>query len=904
MRKLRRVSIVTAMAVLLYWGWSLARPAGQGASVVTSTIAEAFEDGVVNPQTYASKSGAYQLVVDPSDRNGRFGALYVMTKDGETVWSGERPYTLLEVQVSDVGEVAGYAYSQGLHGGGARWGRGDFRVVILGPDGTARLDEAVARESSDFLHALPNPNATGVVLQENSDRVVFRIADEDLNEDHEEWWEYQLSTGAALDHVTPFDQIEDSQHLSFLIDARPVAGTPLILVQWWQYLSFFNSNKERSSIGTRFTLLNEDCQPVWNLDLAGDYDWPADEALEERLMYVVKQRGSILNTANPGQFEIYKASTAERITFAVTGMPGAWKIDQVGRQELGVEEFLELGSMRESEDIVLTPLQPIARLKLETQTVESPVRGVAHFTFDHHGRIGFIRHQHPALDQFVLVDEFGKVLTEIELDVDRLPDSHWSSCTWVSGDRFLVTRAGYEENRALAWWVDVASKSVTRIDDFESPPIESLVPFSDGGFVALATAHSKYTLTNGLYAFAGTGQRQWALDTDAGDGPTDLFSPEDIAVTPADQVAVIDNIRNVIQIFDRDGSFVRSVDLEKAWGRKPTYLTGIVAIPDGFLIRDFDGSPPYTIVDNEGQIQRGFHLSLDNGRRFIAADVAVAPDGSIWASDGEAIVRFDQQGTADRTLGVSPDANQLGKIAASTVDADGRIFLVDSRSAAVHIFDAQGRWQSVIRPNPDDLRSELFDSSLSVSDSGEIRLGVSFDSAGRFIQFSPTGERVRKIQLGVDSKWLLYQPGTDRSLGLTHEAAVLLDANLDVVKEIVRRPDGNWLNRPSRACFAPDGSFAVLDAGAVSLYDREGEPMRTIRLSSLVGRFPRLAYNGERIVLIGDDFVMIYDAGGKLLQASRFDSSGTAGEPHIVSERSEWILVPYNGTQLTRFALP
>ncbi len=100
---------------------------------------------ILNPQSYASPSSEYALFVDPSDLHGRGKAAYKLTRDGQEVWSAEKPYTLQEAVVADDGSVAGYAYSHGWAGfaeAGYAAGMGDFRIVIVDPRGRERLDQA------------------------------------------------------------------------------------------------------------------------------------------------------------------------------------------------------------------------------------------------------------------------------------------------------------------------------------------------------------------------------------------------------------------------------------------------------------------------------------------------------------------------------------------------------------------------------------------------------------------------------------------------------------------------------------------------------------------------------------------------------------------------------------------
>jgi hypothetical protein len=368
---------------------------------------------------------------------------------------------------------------------------------------------------------------------------------------------------------------------------------------------------------------------------------------------------------------------------------------------------------------------------------------------------------------------------------------------------------------------------------------------------------------------------------------------------------VLDNIRNTIQLYNHDGKFVRDINLEQTWGREPNYLSGISAYGDGFVIHDFQGSPPYVVTDKNGRIKSTFTPHLESGRLLDESYSSVAPDGTIWSTDGDAIFRLKANGVTDRVLGLSPESNQLTKIAGSAVDSRGRIYVVDGRTAKIHVFDLTGATQGVCIPDADDFRGQLFDTSISVSDSGEISLCLDdVGSAGRFVRFSASGKRLGSMNLNLNTKHWYYQPGTKKGLALTYDKVVLLDSNGAVIREITRRPDGDWLSHPARACFAPDGAFAVLDSGTVNVYQVDGAPVRSIFLPSLVGRFPRLAFNGDRIVVSGEGNLVFYDGGGALIQASKLELGDNYFQPHIIAGGQELLIVHNDGTALHRFAMP
>ena len=82
--------------------------------------------------------------------------------------------------------------------------------------------------------------------------------------------------------------------------------------------------------------------------------------------------------------------------------------------------------------------------------------------------------------------------------------------------------------------------------------------------------------------------------------------------------------------------------------------------------------------------------------------------------------------------------------------------------------------------------------------------------------------------------------------------------------------------RTALHALAADGSIAVLarrhddEPATVNLYTATGESLWTIALSEISDWFPRMAYDGRRVVVAADDGISIFDRSGRL-QAARPD---------------------------------
>jgi hypothetical protein len=829
----------------------------------------------LSPKTYLSPSSKYSLLVNPSDLYGRGSATYKLTREGREIWSGEKPYTLWDACVGDDGLAAGYAYSQGWRGfseAGHKAGMGDFRVVIIDARGKERLNQVAKREESRFLHTPPNPLASGLIMDGANDRLVIRVSDSDVNRQAESWWPYQLSTGKAAATFRPKELMADARPVRYVMDAKPVKGTPLTLLHWWRY----DWEKEHTR-GARFTLIGQDGMPIWSMDLSADYESGVDEKAAERLMASLHRSGGILATEQPGRFDLRFVKDSQRVSFVVSrAANGPWIVSEVARRA-----FVETTAPEpRPADRPLLTLRPAGRIVLNSpfSEREPEVRNVSEFVFDDKGRIAFLRSSGSKSLALLVVDQEGKVLHCVPLDSARSENgAGWSGLTCVGLNKYLLIRGDLKDsNKMEGALVDVATGKATPIPGFTTTVLSEVAGFRDGGFVVKGGL-AEMTSDNSLLAFDSRGKRLWSLpgNGDVND-PGSLFSPNDVTVTSDGMVAVVDVIRKAVQFFDRAGRYDRAVDLKKAWGREPVYPSGISADRDGgVVIHDFQGDPPIVRMAADGTVRAELKPRLKNGRTFRLSDAQIAPDGVLWVSDGHALYRLTDSGTAHRVLGEAPDPRLLDQAATVTLDSKGQIYAAVARTGAVHVFEPDGKWVRVCVPDAGDVPGELSSPHLTVADSGDVYLGLGMLGGNRFLHFSSEGKRIGIEASKLDEiceEWYA-QPGTARRWVLGYEKVHLIEGTGAVVRTITRRADGLWLERPKTASAALDGSIAIMSGGknlraagaiAVSLYSPHGEPIRTFILPPGEDwSYSRIAYDGKRVVIAGEKGTTLFDSSGK-----------------------------------------
>jgi hypothetical protein len=862
----------------------------------------------LNPTTYKSPSGAYALTVDPSDIYGRYGGNYRVTKNGKEIWSATLPFTFWQAAITDTGVAVGYGHTLGHHGFGKDPNEprpGELIVAIIDPAGKVRLKQATKRQESLAMHALPFPRAHGLIVDEPHDRLIVRLDDDGSDE---LWWTYRLSSGAVLEKFKPRRAMDDAEPARWILAAQLVRGTPLVLLHWWRWSG--------GPVGARFTLVDEEAKPVWSLELPGDYMVPHNEEAQDKLQGWIREHGGILRSDQAKRFDLFIAAESKRVTFAVDQKPGGeWTVSEAGRAPFAfaVSEKPKRAAIPRR---ILQELSPLP-LQVNPVSAASAIRNVREFTVDGQGRIAFLR-EDEGKTSFVLVDATGKLLRALALAIEPKSDvSHWSPLCWVGGSRFVIALSEFAvDGKAKAWRVDAQTGQVEPIPAFDSPSIERLAGASEGSFVALAALRSKYTIEKSVTRYDSRGRRQWQL-TDDSRNPDALFDPEDVAVTAEGDVLVLENLAYRLKRFDRNGRHLGTIELEQAWKRKPRYVVGVIPEADGsILISDFNGSPPFVRMTRDGAVAGGFVPKYADGRAIgTAHGMHCSPDGHLWISDGHAVLRLSKAGVVDRVLGERPQTARLGPIAGVVVDPRGLIYAIDSRTGSIYVFDRSGKLLHVCQAKPTDFKGEIMFPALTVNDKGDVYLGLGAeyvfpDDRRSYAHYSAEGRRLDDVVFpaGVCQ----FQPASGVLVAARYQDVRLIDAEGKVLRTIERRPDGNWLEQPRAVALAPDGSIAILAsptrAGetSVNLYKANGDPIRTIVLPDDVRQYPRIAYDGKRLVVV-DRALVIFDGSGTPI--ARCDSPLKVPEgrwyyPYLLPGGRELALFDGKRPVLHRYLLP
>lgn len=823
--------VFLAIAILLSGGRALAGSYG---------IADDLQ-----PKTYTSHSGAYALTVDPDHRSGGGPARYTLRRGQATVWSAHKPFTLWQAAVADDGTVGGFGYSHGYNGAmnvGWKRGEGDFFVTVLDPHGKPRAFVETPRTPPRRMHVMADPRGAGVWIDATRGRLVVRTVRSDQL--GESWWTYRLADGQALDRVTPDDGKHDGP--APIVDARPVAGTPLTLVDWLRF-SQTKDGKERA--GARFALVDPQGHAVWSLDLPEDYTIRGDPKAQDAMLAGIWSRSAILASDRPARFDLWLAARHVRASFVVAtggGSAPAWRVSEVAAVPF---QGLAPGAHNATppSSLPVPHLRKLGTIALATTAtaVASPIQDTADFRIDDRGRFGFLNGCGcgSGPQAFVLVDHDGALLRTIQLPDGTGSGRRSRFLAWLRGDRWLVVTSGQNGGASSAAWIDADSGRLTPIAGFQAPEVHAVAGTGDGGFVAITEFDLKlmggYAPIEGVASYDAQGRKRWSVD-DRGRGDARVFSPAAITATSHGEVAVLDNIENKLRLFSAKGQPLRVIDLEQAWGHAPNYPVAIHGDRDGgVFIADFEGHPSIRHMSAAGKLLGGFDPAFPDGHRLTTRDgVRVAPDGSLWTSEDHALLQLDGKGIVTWSLGSNPEPDRLGTVAAVVVDGKRQIFAVDQDTGAVHVFAHDGRRLWVDHPDPTDYQGPLVLPSITAAADGEVY--VSRESDGdppTFLHYARGGRRlgVAALKLADVRQYWLYQPGTGNRWVIGYPNLYLFDGHGKLLRTVERLADRRWLETPGPAAVAADGSIAVLSGVAakargdnpdariaVGLYARDG----------------------------------------------------------------------------------
>ncbi len=550
-------------------------------------------------------------------------------------------------------------------------------------------------------------------------------------------------------------------------------------------------------------------------------------------------------------------------------------------------------------------------IRLESNQPKDDQWLVLDFDIDHQGRIGFIEAGKQGRVRFLLLNENGSIAVELPLDFRDAIEVIFAKLRWVEDGDWLVLGTSHKNRdlNARAWHLDTTARRVQKLDPFDCPPTESVSSDRNGGFLIYSIlptpVQGQPQVLQGaeIIAFDLKGKRKWRTELPLVHRENIFmdhsgFPPfhGDIAATSDGQIALLNANTEDLHVLSDKGEYRRTIYsgyFGSCMGGMGVFvapdLNGgvIISAPysSGFRrlsLREGDttaaSQPSTTGHADETSLEsvmsgvvspKGILPMYPDGRTFHArSSTRAAPDGHLWATDSQRLLRLTSDGLVDRVIGEPLDDLTVPRDGRSFIDQQGRTYIMNERTGTVHVFDATGKKLHICQSKADDFKgSHGF--YFTVRPDGGVyvwKLGI------QCLSFSPKGDRLGFVDLGPyvrRARTMLFQPNSTGAWLLADNGCQRIDSNGNQLLALAKKSDGEDLRVARDAAVALDGSVAILDQfygqkntdETMSTFSSDGKPLQVKIVKERQNWSGQMAFDGRRVVSIAvkDKSLIMYD---------------------------------------------
>ena len=178
-----------------------------------------------------------------------------------------------------------------------------------------------------------------------------------------------------------------------------------------------------------------------------------------------------------------------------------------------------------------------------------------------------------------------------------------------------------------------------------------------------------------------------------GSGPGEFNEPRGLSADARGNVYVADTKNSRIQVFDREGEFLRTFGRRGASPGELNEPCGLVVGPEGDVWVADTWNHRIVRFGPDGQYRADF---TDPDRSLFGPRAVTFSRGHIYVADtgNKRVLRFDAEGRKLSEWGGDGDGEgQFIEPVGLAADASGNIYVADTGNHRVQVFDAEGRFQ-------------------------------------------------------------------------------------------------------------------------------------------------------------------------------------------------------------------
>ncbi len=823
--------------------------------------------------TYSAPTNDLSVTVEPGERYGKGPSTMTSEMNGEELWSKEIPFTFYRCVISEEGFVTGYAYTNSIYGRGGD--QGELVIAVLNPEGDVVYEKRFERTFSGFLHSSPYPVVNIFDVSYDTNSALFFMREKDLNEGGGELLCINYKTQEEQLNINLLDATGDEK--GRILNLKYIHPYPLIAVAGQREGSGFRFK------GPRTDIINMKGESLWSWFGEEDTTW----------------WGFNLNRGESGEILFMEDETTLHRVQCSADQEG-WKFEESIEQVEKTEEEEEK-KKEETPEVAQIETQPIAvevnrtfQLDVDRLDIESTKIGYLR-TFDDKGILYTLEREEGSATLNHRNSQ-GEIVASWPMD---LPEG-WSPSRfqWLREGRFLLE--GYQKDP------DKKNHRALKIFDTTAGELEPIEGIKSWGVGEVNTNNSGYILVRSYKTEDINSGGHIRVIDEAGNVivtiPEEQFSrncgnckARAACITNDNEIAVLSTYQDRVIYLDLEGNILREHFLKEIWGYEPNYLADIFADPDGgVFVKDFNGKYPIVRMSKDGVVLEKY---VKNG----------VPDsnGNIWGHDGFQMLRYQQDGSVDKTIGTPPSEKAIGAIHQMVVDQNGYIYILPRRTGIVHVFDESGRLlykcdsgkPSIPEPEnsqmsllvyPDRSVDLLVNTRPQSSEEKPRDLLYKFDANGSFLPDSSFPDGILKpyppysIQGNISP--LVFD---DTFFLLRYQELQLIHTDTgEIVHSQEKDFDRKWLGFLGNPFQSPDGRIMIQNrigtpytgmAGHYTIFSSVGEPTRFQKIPAGVeiSNIWHTAWDGEYIFTLYESRIVVIDEDGNLIGHLDFGENPT-----------------------------
>lgn len=796
---------------------------------------------IINPKTYYSADKQYSLKVMPTNQLGIGQSNIKFSRNGILLWKKNIDSTFSDVKISKNGQIFAYSYSKGLEYKYRYKNKNTSNLTLWA---LSKHGEIIAQDDFErgltmtHMHANNDPQALGILLQENADTAVFRFNASMHTEDNEDekWIQYSIKTGERKADLLIDLSIDQDKTYGDIHEVIALSNQDYYLI------SITKLKYDRTDKYILFYLMDTNGQIIWSHESNNELDTDNQQVKK----YI--ENNTLINYHHASKiFSITDLDIEEIISYSITND----NVIEVSTKDLDLYESTS-NATTVHKNLIEPPLF-ISSFNLSNTTKNSKMpQRISIFGLDDDNNIATL-YKSKNTQLFTVIKPNNSIQTSFAINIKGLNDYKVTSIKYKGDNKWLVLANRYDKPQPIL--VEVNSKDQTSKQiKIDAKGAKKFIIHQDKSFTILAEGDNSY-----LRHFSEEGKPLWTFQHDSYGEPDYISSPESITLTKNNQIIVLDNIRNKLNIYNINGEFISTIVFKNTGSGDLNFTTQLISIDDIIYVVDSGFIHKFSFT---GEWLGKITPTQLNGKKFSKlADMQVTKNNHIYLSDYNNVFEFDENIKHINRFGQLPNQQLLNKIAWLNTNSQGDIYLFNQESYSVIVFAANGKQKKVFSLKPSKIPTDSVSGQKVFIDSQDttyMNLGLSnyalFDKEGQFLRESKFDKSCSKYCFNS------YLAHIDANVFWqdTREGLKLADFTNGSIKSIPKDANGDWLVSPNHLDIDAKGRLIVatgkfLDYGNteknITIIDKTGEPLSTFRLDDNSSYLSNLTFAGDYIYL-------------------------------------------------------